>query len=112
MGGAAGHLDPLDAAQIQAQMTRAATDRGWLGQLQAKGLARAREFDWAATAEATLGAYERAAARNSLPGAGLPQLGSNRQGESGVHLLPEGARTAYTRPARTIFTAETTSNHD
>jgi glycosyltransferase involved in cell wall biosynthesis len=95
---AAGLLEPLDAVQIQAQMTRAATDRGWLGDLQARGLARAREFDWAATAQATLDVYERAAARNSRPWAGSPQLGSNRHADSGVHLLPEEARTAYTHP--------------
>lgn len=99
VGGAAGHLEPLDAEQIQAQMTRAATDRGWRGDLQARGLARAREFDWGSTAQATLGVYERAAARNTRPGAAAPQLGSNRQGMSGVHLLPEEARTAYTHPA-------------
>jgi glycosyltransferase involved in cell wall biosynthesis len=105
VGGAAGRLEPLDAVQIQAQMTRAATDRGWLSYLQAKGLARARKFDWGATAEATLGVYERAGARNAHPGAGAPRMGSNRLGESGVHLLPEEARTAYNQPARVHFTA-------
>jgi glycosyltransferase involved in cell wall biosynthesis len=94
VGGAAGHLEPLDAVQIQAQMTRAATDPGWRSDLQARGLARARKFDWGTTAEATLDVYERAAARNTHPGAGVPQLGSNRRGEAGVHLLPEEARTA------------------
>jgi glycosyltransferase involved in cell wall biosynthesis len=48
VAGAAGFLDPLDTAQIQAQLTRAAADPGWRDHLRDAGLARARAFDWAA----------------------------------------------------------------
>jgi glycosyltransferase involved in cell wall biosynthesis len=65
VGGAAGRLEPGDVGQIEAQMTRAAADGAWRDQLRAAGLARAREFDWTLTAEATIGVYEKAAARNS-----------------------------------------------
>jgi len=59
---AAGLLDPADTPQMQAQLTRAAGDPAWLLELRAAGLARARAFDWAATAAATLGVYARAVA--------------------------------------------------
>lgn len=62
VSGAAGHLEPLDIEQIQAQLARAATDPAWLDQLRVAGLSRARAFDWKTTAEATLGVYERALA--------------------------------------------------
>ena len=61
VGEAAGRLEPDDVAQIEAQLTRAATDGGWRGRLRTAGLIRAREFNWQATAEATLAVYARAA---------------------------------------------------
>lgn len=67
---AAGLLEPEDLAQMQAQLTRIATDAGWRLQLRTAGFVRARAFDWRATAAATLGVYARAAARfvpSSLP---------------------------------------------
>ena len=60
VGDAAGLLEPSSVAQIQAQLTRAATDAEWRGQLRAAGLERAREFDWRSTAAATLRVYSRA----------------------------------------------------
>jgi glycosyltransferase involved in cell wall biosynthesis len=63
VAGAAGLLEPHDIEQIQAQLTRAATDPAWLRQLRNAGLLRARDFDWNATAEATLGVYVKALAR-------------------------------------------------
>ena len=63
VGGAAGRLEPGQVAQMQAQLTRAATDVEWREQLRAAGLTRAREFDWGTTAAATLGVYARAVAR-------------------------------------------------
>lgn len=65
LGDAAAELDPDDPAQMQAQLARIAADRQWRERLCAAGLARARLFDWRTTAEATLDAYARAAARQS-----------------------------------------------
>ena len=65
VGDAAGLLEPHDAEQIQAQLTRAAADEAWRGELRAAGLERARAYRWSATAEATLAVYERAAARRA-----------------------------------------------
>jgi glycosyltransferase involved in cell wall biosynthesis len=65
VGGAAGVLEPGDAGQIQAQLTRAAADPAWRGELRAAGLERARAFSWGAAADATLAVYERAAARRA-----------------------------------------------
>lgn len=66
VGDAAALLEPEDPAQLQAQLTRAATDAAWRDQLRTAGLAHARQFDWAATAAATLAVYARALAQ-SLP---------------------------------------------
>ena len=60
-----GRLEPDDVAQIQSQLTRAATDPTWREQLRAAGLARAREFNWQATASATLEVYGRASAKRA-----------------------------------------------
>jgi len=64
--GAAGVLDPGDVAQMQAQLTRAATDADWRRQLWAAGLLRAQQFSWRKTAASTLAVYARAAARRTL----------------------------------------------
>jgi glycosyltransferase involved in cell wall biosynthesis len=69
VGAAAGHLEPRDIGQMQAQLIRAASDGAWRGELRAAGLARALDFDWRLTAEATLGVYAKAAACNPPPGA-------------------------------------------
>jgi len=61
-GGAAGLLEPLYPEQIRIQLTRAATDPGWLVHLRKAGLERAKAFDWKTTSEATLAVYERAVA--------------------------------------------------
>jgi glycosyltransferase involved in cell wall biosynthesis len=66
--GAAGRIEPHDVGQIQAQLTRAADDGAWRDSLRAAGFARALEFDWRSTAEATLGVYAKAAALNPRPG--------------------------------------------
>ncbi|MDO8539728.1 MAG: glycosyltransferase family 1 protein [Opitutaceae bacterium] len=62
VGDATGRLEPDDVAQIQVQLTRAAANRGWREHLRAAGLARARDFNWQATAAATLDVYGRAIA--------------------------------------------------
>jgi glycosyltransferase involved in cell wall biosynthesis len=69
VGAAAGHLEPRDAAQIQAQLTRAAGDQSWRTELRAAGLDRARNFDWSTTAEATLAVYARSVDGNTRQGA-------------------------------------------
>jgi glycosyltransferase involved in cell wall biosynthesis len=66
VGQAAGLLEPSNVGQIQAQMTRVATDGEWRDQLRAAGLAQARRFDWETTARATLGVYARAASRKAV----------------------------------------------
>jgi glycosyltransferase involved in cell wall biosynthesis len=73
VGGAAGLLDPRDTEQIQAQLTRAATDSAWREELRTAGIARARVYDWASTAEATLRVYARAAAGHSHYKSGPPR---------------------------------------
>ncbi len=65
VAGAAGPLDPYDVNQLQAQLTRAATDGAWRAQLRTAGLARARAFEWQKTADATLAIYTRAIARSA-----------------------------------------------
>ena len=85
VGGAAGLLDPHDVRQIQAQLTRAASDKRWLEQLRSAGLTRAQSFDWGSTARATLGVYSLAASRRS---AGR----TTRTGQSPSHAqAPENA---------------------
>lgn len=64
VGDAAGLLEPESSAQLQAQLTRAATDSAWRDQLRAAGLAQAHKFDWADTAAATLAVYARAFAQS------------------------------------------------
>lgn len=78
VGGAAGLLDPHDIQQIQAQLTRAATDPGWLGLLRTAGLDRSRAFDWETTAEATLGVYSRALSRSPRSRQGREAWGQYR----------------------------------
>lgn len=65
IGDAAGRLEPEDLAQMQAQLTRAASDAYWREELRTAGFVRARRFDWAQTAAATLAIYERAHARRA-----------------------------------------------
>lgn len=83
IGEAAGHLEPLDAEQMQRQLTRAATDPEWCDHLRIAGLARASQFAWSTTAEATLGAYARAAARTA-PSAGVRRLWGQHHSEDQV----------------------------
>ena len=63
IGDAAGRLDPDNAAQIQAQLTRIAADGAWRERLRRAGLERARAFDWRTSAATMLDLYTRAAAR-------------------------------------------------
>jgi len=62
VGDAAGQLDPHDIPQMQAQLGRAATDEAWRTELGVAGTARARAFDWNATAQAVIDVYSRALA--------------------------------------------------
>jgi hypothetical protein len=61
-------LEPEDVAQMQAQLTRAATDAAWRGHLRVAGLAHAASFHWKKTAAATLDVYARAARSAPLSG--------------------------------------------
>jgi glycosyltransferase involved in cell wall biosynthesis len=89
VGEAAGRLNPNDTEQIEAQLTRIATDIGWRNQLRLAGLARASNFDWRATAEATLGVYARALAGNVQSKAIRPHWGrSIHENEVSTHSLP------------------------
>jgi glycosyltransferase involved in cell wall biosynthesis len=81
VGEAADCLEPLDIGQIQSQLTRAAIDGAWRARLRAAGFARAREFDWASTAEATLGVYSRAAGRRAPAMQGRPHPGRPAWGD-------------------------------
>jgi len=56
-GGAAELVDPHDVASIAAGIERALGRRD---ELRAAGLARARDFSWAATADAVVASYGRA----------------------------------------------------
>jgi glycosyltransferase involved in cell wall biosynthesis len=81
VGAAAGRLEPDDVAQIEAQLTRVATDSGWRERLRAAGLIRARRFDWQTTAATTFDVYARAATRTApAPAPGAPVLALARSG--------------------------------
>jgi glycosyltransferase involved in cell wall biosynthesis len=67
VGSAAGRLEPECVGQMQAQLTRIATDGRWREQLRADGLDRASDFDWKVSAAATLAVYARAADRARAP---------------------------------------------
>lgn len=60
VGDAALITDPESVRDMAEQLTRMATDESRREQLRAAGLARARLFDWARTATATMEAYESA----------------------------------------------------
>lgn len=109
-GGAAGKLEPEDIGQIQAQLARAASDAAWRDELRAAGLARARDFDWGATAAATLRVYARASLRSPRPEAAgssrsRPHHSENR-GPAGP--IPQAAA----RLAAPIQPQSTLSRHD
>jgi glycosyltransferase involved in cell wall biosynthesis len=57
VGHAAVIVDPEDVAVTRDQLARLASDESLRTKLRAAGLARARQFDWARTASATLNAY-------------------------------------------------------
>jgi glycosyltransferase involved in cell wall biosynthesis len=87
VGAAAGPLEPRDIGQMQAQLTRAASDGAWRNELRSAGLARALDFDWRLTAEATLGVYARAAGRNPRLGAAIRRGGPEPLATPRVGLL-------------------------
>ena len=62
VGSAAANLEPEDIPQMQAQLSRAASDGPWRSELRAAGLARAQSFNWRTTAMATLAVYTQAIA--------------------------------------------------
>jgi glycosyltransferase involved in cell wall biosynthesis len=99
VGNAAGLLEPHNVEQIQAQLTRAAADPAWLGELQKAGLERARAFQWEATAEATLAVYGRALARMaSRSGTQTHWGGSNKADEVYTYSLERGVAPRITPP--------------
>lgn len=63
VGDAALRADPLDTGDLTRQLARLAADPVLRESLRDAGLARARQFDWARTAAATLDVYARAARR-------------------------------------------------
>jgi glycosyltransferase involved in cell wall biosynthesis len=64
---AAATVNPLDGDEMAAQLARLAGDEPLRQRLRTLGLARARPFDWAHTAAATLEIYARAARRSREP---------------------------------------------
>jgi glycosyltransferase involved in cell wall biosynthesis len=90
IGTAAGLLEPNDTAQIEAQLTRVAADIPWRKHLREAGIARARDFDWKATADATIGVYARAGVGHSRSNAAnLSRWGqSNPENEVSTQSLP------------------------
>lgn len=60
---ALGLRDPRNVDELAEHLTAVATDAGLCARLRARGLSRAREFDWKTTAEATLEVYRQAAAK-------------------------------------------------
>lgn len=77
VGDAAGLLEPLDAGQMQAQLTRVASDRAWREHLRMGGPFHADRFNWDATARATMGVYLRAGARGRDPDGARPPWGGH-----------------------------------
>jgi glycosyltransferase involved in cell wall biosynthesis len=59
-GDAALELDPYDVEQMSTALTRISADEELRGDLRRRGLQRAVEFSWRATAKAHLDAYRRA----------------------------------------------------
>jgi alpha-1,3-rhamnosyl/mannosyltransferase len=57
-GEAALYVDPHDPADIARKVVQAVEDLALRASLVQKGLARAREFTWRRTAEATLAVYD------------------------------------------------------
>ena len=90
VGTAAGCLEPLSTDQIQAQLTRVATDLAWRRHLREAGLARASEFDWKVAADATIGVYSRAAAGRARSAAtGRSHwVQSNRENDASTQSMP------------------------
>jgi glycosyltransferase involved in cell wall biosynthesis len=64
-GSAALLIDPDDEPGFAAAIERVLSDAAWAADLRAKGLARAAQFTWAATAARTLAAYRRAAGHDA-----------------------------------------------
>jgi glycosyltransferase involved in cell wall biosynthesis len=75
---AAATVEPEDVAAMASSLERLATDPDWRAELRKAGFANARRFDWGATAQATLAAYDRAARR-----ARARKNGQDREGEVG-----------------------------
>ncbi len=82
IGDAAGHLEPHDPAQIQAQLTRIAADPAWREELRRLGLLRAQQFNWQKTAAATLAIYARAAEQFHASAVHRAPTLTNRHGRS------------------------------
>ncbi len=61
VGEAAAIFDPEDLDGLQWELTRLATDGEWRATLRAVGLKHAANYQWTKTAQATVGAYARAA---------------------------------------------------
>ncbi len=61
VGDAALTVDPDDDAALAAALRRVLTEPALAADLRARGLARARRFSWAATAEATVAVYREVA---------------------------------------------------
>lgn len=57
-------FDPFDTQALVDALTLVISDPAYRAGLRAKGLVRAKHFNWRTTAQLTLGAYQRAAKRN------------------------------------------------
>ncbi len=67
VGDAAVRANPLQVDDIKRQLALLAADPALRDRLRTAGLARARQFDWGHTAEATMEVYARAARRMKAP---------------------------------------------
>ncbi len=65
VGDAAILVDPFSTEEIERAMSRLINDASLRSSLRAKGLERAKLFDWRETARQTLSVYEKVAARRS-----------------------------------------------
>jgi glycosyltransferase involved in cell wall biosynthesis len=67
VGDAALMIDPFDVDAMAVAIKRVITDSDFRSGLRAKGLERAKQFDWKDTARQTLAVYERAFAAKRTP---------------------------------------------
>jgi glycosyltransferase involved in cell wall biosynthesis len=98
IGNAAAPLEPENIGQMQAALTRVATDEKWRVLLRATGLEHARAFDWRTTAAATFQIYERAAARRKASHRSGSVVGTRSWNGAGDRLLGRTDNCGHNQP--------------